>query len=43
MWKPKVDLDDLFAYDTVKVVRVRDRRLGIPYYSMVVAIAAYFF
>ncbi|ORZ28576.1 hypothetical protein BCR44DRAFT_1455236 [Catenaria anguillulae PL171] len=37
----KIDFDDLFAYDTFKVVRVRDRRLGVPYYSFVVAIAAY--
>jgi len=25
----KKDLDDLFSYNTPKIVRVRDRRLGI--------------
>ncbi|ORZ36391.1 hypothetical protein BCR44DRAFT_157246 [Catenaria anguillulae PL171] len=35
------DLDDLFCYDTFKIVRVRDRRLGIPYYLFMICTAAY--
>ncbi|KAI9187879.1 hypothetical protein H9P43_002270 [Blastocladiella emersonii ATCC 22665] len=38
---PKWDWDDIFAYDTFKVVRVRDRRLGLVYYSCSIAIAVY--
>jgi len=35
------DLDDLFSYNTPKVVKVRDRRLGIPYYTAMIAIFIY--
>jgi len=35
------DLDDLFSYNTPKIVRVRDRRLGIPYYLAMLCIFAY--
>lgn len=34
--------DDLFAYDTVKLVQVLDRRLGIVYYIVLLAVVAYF-
>jgi len=37
----KKDLDDLFSYNTPKIVRVRDRRLGIPYYLSMAAIFGY--
>jgi len=35
------DLDDLFSYNTPKVLRVRDRRLGIPYYTFMIVIFVY--
>jgi len=35
------DLDDLFSYNTPKIVRVRDRRLGIPYYTAMLCIFGY--
>jgi len=35
------DLDDLFSYNTPKVVKVRDRRLGIPYYTFMICIFCY--
>jgi len=35
------DLDDLFAYETVKWVRVLDRRLGLVYYTMLLIIVIY--
>merc|ERR1719159_1228832 len=35
------DLDDLFAYDTVKEVKVLDRRLGIVFYSVLLLIIFY--
>ncbi|CAD7965875.1 unnamed protein product [Amoebophrya sp. A25] len=34
IWDNLPDADDLFAYDTVKEVRVLDRRLGLVYYSV---------
>ncbi|OUM69318.1 hypothetical protein PIROE2DRAFT_2822 [Piromyces sp. E2] len=37
----KKDLDDLFTYNTPKVVKVRDRRLGIPYYCFMAVIFIY--
>jgi len=36
-----IDWDDVFAYETFKTVKVRDRRLGILYYSLSLAIAIY--
>jgi hypothetical protein len=35
------DADDLFAYDTVKEVKVLDRRLGIVFYSVLLLILFY--
>lgn len=35
------DLDDLLGYETRKIVRIRDRRLGITYIAFVLLIAAY--
>jgi len=35
------DVDDVFAYDTVKLVKVLDRRLGIVYYAVQVAVITY--
>jgi len=37
----KKDLDDIFSYKTPKVVKVRDRRLGIPYYTFMFLIFSY--
>lgn len=37
------DLDDTFCYDTVRNVRVLDRRLGIVYYAFFGIIVTYFF
>ncbi|RKP11124.1 hypothetical protein THASP1DRAFT_27103 [Thamnocephalis sphaerospora] len=37
----QIDLDDLLAYDTFKVVHVRDRRLGGLYWFFNIAIFAY--
>ncbi|CAB4477496.1 hypothetical protein RhiirA5_352707 [Rhizophagus irregularis] len=37
----KYDLDELFAYETFKIVKVKDRRLGILYRVFQVAILAY--
>lgn len=34
-------LDDLFAYETQKIVRIRDRRLGLTYLALVVLILLY--
>ncbi|ORZ33052.1 hypothetical protein BCR44DRAFT_1515016 [Catenaria anguillulae PL171] len=38
---PKIDWDGLLSYQTVKVVQVRDRRLGMIYYACCVAICVY--
>jgi len=35
------DPDDIFAYETVKWVRVLDRRLGLVYYTMLIIIVIY--
>lgn len=35
------NLDNVFAYDTVKLVRVLDRRLGCVYYTVVAAVVVY--
>jgi hypothetical protein len=35
------DPDDVFAYETVKWVRVLDRRLGLVYYTMLIVIVIY--
>ena len=35
------DLDDLFAYSTIKVVRIRDRWLGMLNYALMLAIFVY--
>eukprot|EP00128_Syssomonas_multiformis_P006014 Colp12_sorted_trinity150504_noHs@25248 len=35
------DLDDLFAYNTLKVVRIRDRRLGLLHYTFLIGILIY--
>lgn len=35
------DVDDIFAYETVKWVRVLDRRLGLIYYTLLVIIVVY--
>jgi len=35
------DVDDVFAYETVKWVRVLDRRLGLVYYTMLTIIVIY--
>jgi len=35
------DVDDVFAYETVKWVRVLDRRLGLVYYTMLIIIVIY--
>lgn len=35
------DADDVFAYDTVKEVRVLDRRLGYVYYSVLLSVIIY--
>jgi len=35
------DIDDVFAYETVKWVRVLDRRLGLIYYTLLVVIVVY--
>lgn len=35
------DLDDLFGYETKKIVRIRDRRLGVTYFALVLLIASY--
>jgi len=36
-----VDWDDLFAYETQKVVRIRDRRLGLLFYFLLFLVACY--
>lgn len=36
-----VDFDDLFAYETQKIVRIRDRRLGFTFYFLLLLIACY--
>ncbi len=38
---PTGDLDDVFAYKTVRTVRIRDRWLGVLFYTLQLAIAAY--
>lgn len=38
---PSLDPDTLFAYDTVREVKVRDRRLGFVYYFFLTAIVFY--
>lgn len=35
------DLDDVFAYKSVRTVRIRDRRLGLVFYAIQLAIFAY--
>lgn len=40
-WDRLPDPDDVFAYETVKWVRVLDRRLGLVYYSTVIVILLY--
>lgn len=41
-WTRKLpDLDDLMAYDTVKEVRVLDRRLGFIYYFVLISVFFY--
>jgi len=42
LWDNNVsDTDDIFAYETVKWVRVLDRRLGLVYYTMLIIIVIY--
>jgi len=41
VWKNVSDTDDIFAYETVKWVRVLDRRLGLVYYTMLIIIVIY--
>ncbi|CAG8745278.1 10937_t:CDS:2, partial [Acaulospora morrowiae] len=36
-----VDLDEVFSYDTFKVVKVKDRRLGILFRTFQIAILVY--
>mmetsp|Transcript_104856 Transcript_104856/g.293919 ORF Transcript_104856/g.293919 Transcript_104856/m.293919 type:complete len:495 (-) Transcript_104856:72-1556(-) len=36
-----VDVDDAFAYQTTKFVRIRDRRLGLAYYTALFGVFAY--
>mmetsp|Transcript_67176 Transcript_67176/g.194251 ORF Transcript_67176/g.194251 Transcript_67176/m.194251 type:complete len:479 (+) Transcript_67176:112-1548(+) len=36
-----IDIDDIFAYQTRKFVRIRDHRLGVIYYIAVLAVFAY--
>jgi len=40
-WSTLPDADELFAYDTVKEVRVLDRRLGLLYYFVLSLVLAY--
>lgn len=40
-WAGLPDSDDVFAYETVKYVRVLDRRLGLVYYTMLMIIIVY--
>eukprot|EP00409_Alexandrium_fundyense_P001160 CAMPEP_0185912620 /NCGR_PEP_ID=MMETSP0196C-20130402/40583_1 /TAXON_ID=2932 /ORGANISM="Alexandrium fundyense, Strain CCMP1719" /LENGTH=107 /DNA_ID=CAMNT_0028633911 /DNA_START=111 /DNA_END=431 /DNA_ORIENTATION=- len=35
------ELDNVLAYDTVKLVRVLDRRLGFVYYAVFAAVVTY--
>eukprot|EP00443_Scrippsiella_acuminata_P064260 CAMPEP_0115479710 /NCGR_PEP_ID=MMETSP0271-20121206/56878_1 /TAXON_ID=71861 /ORGANISM="Scrippsiella trochoidea, Strain CCMP3099" /LENGTH=456 /DNA_ID=CAMNT_0002907333 /DNA_START=111 /DNA_END=1481 /DNA_ORIENTATION=+ len=35
--------DDLLAYQTLKVVRIKDHRLGVLYYGLILAIAVFIF
>jgi len=41
LWESLPDPDDIFAYETVKWVRVLDRRLGLVYYTMLIIIVIY--
>merc|ERR1719504_472839 len=41
IWDNVSDTDDIFAYETVKWVRVLDRRLGLVYYTMLIIIVIY--
>jgi len=41
IWNSLPDTDDVFAYETVKWVRVLDRRLGLVYYTMLSLIVVY--
>jgi len=41
MWENVSYTDDIFAYETVKWVRVLDRRLGLVYYTMLIIIVIY--
>ncbi len=41
IWNSLPDADDLFAYDTVKEVRVLDRRLGLVYYTVLGLVVFY--
>ncbi|KAH9263946.1 hypothetical protein BASA83_012614 [Batrachochytrium salamandrivorans] len=36
-----IDWDEYLSYDTLKVVRIKDSRLGITYYIMLLSIVAY--
>jgi hypothetical protein len=40
-WENLSDKDDVFAYETVKWVRVLDRRLGFVYYALLMVIVVY--
>lgn len=41
VWDNVSDTDDIFAYETVKWVRVLDHRLGAVYYTMLIIIVVY--
>lgn len=41
LWERLPDADEYFAYDTVKEVRVLDRRLGLVYWSVLLLIILY--
>lgn len=36
-----IELDEVFAYDTYRIVRIKDYRLGLPYYFLVVCVFCY--
>ena len=37
----KIDWDEVLSYETIAVVKIRDRRLGILYYTFLMAITIY--
>lgn len=41
VWDNLPDCDDIFAYDTVRELRVLDRRPGLVYYSIILSIVCY--